>query len=288
MRKTYEPLFKKYGVDVAFSGHDHAYDRSFPTFDNAPDLDCGTTHLCVGGGGSEDMTMGYIDEVKGTNSPLGYYRATYCNTDGTLNAANPFWPVYYTVQAPGQYGPGGWCSMPAEVLCPKSQPAYSAFRDQAYGAGVLDLLSPTEARWRWFSHRDPSKPIDEVVIKRSPERERACGVAAAGGTAAGDYARAAAALASAPLNDAGAFASEGAAVVATGGRNASLDAGGLAAALASAASSAARSAVWKGSNAGSQLQRAIDAAAVALGKISVNMTQEQYNVALAGGGRRRE
>ena len=50
MRKTYEPLFKKYGVDVAFSGHDHAYDRSFPTFDNAPDLDCGTTHLCVGGG----------------------------------------------------------------------------------------------------------------------------------------------------------------------------------------------------------------------------------------------
>jgi hypothetical protein len=31
MRLTYEPLFKKYGVDVAINGHDHSYDRSYPT-----------------------------------------------------------------------------------------------------------------------------------------------------------------------------------------------------------------------------------------------------------------
>ena len=31
MRITYEPLFKKYGVDVAINGHDHSYDRSYPT-----------------------------------------------------------------------------------------------------------------------------------------------------------------------------------------------------------------------------------------------------------------
>ena len=31
MRITYEPLFKKYGVDVAINGHDHSYDRSSPT-----------------------------------------------------------------------------------------------------------------------------------------------------------------------------------------------------------------------------------------------------------------
>jgi len=31
MRKTYEPLFKQYGVDVAINGHDHSYDRSYPT-----------------------------------------------------------------------------------------------------------------------------------------------------------------------------------------------------------------------------------------------------------------
>ena len=49
-------------------------------FDNKVDLKCGVTHLTVGGGGSEDMTMGYIDEVKGTNSPLGYYKASYCLT----------------------------------------------------------------------------------------------------------------------------------------------------------------------------------------------------------------
>lgn len=31
MRKTYAPLFKQYGVDIAINGHDHSYDRSYPT-----------------------------------------------------------------------------------------------------------------------------------------------------------------------------------------------------------------------------------------------------------------
>lgn len=47
-------------------------------FDNAVDLTCGTTHLCLGSGGADDLTLGYIDEVLGTTSELGYYKAQYC------------------------------------------------------------------------------------------------------------------------------------------------------------------------------------------------------------------
>lgn len=179
--------------------------------------------------------------------------------------------------------------MPAEVLCPKSQPSYSAFREQAYGAGVLDLLSPTEARWSFFSHRDPTKPSDTIIIKRSPERKTMCGVSgtapgSAGGKAGGQ-ARAVAAGLAAPLNGAGTVAAEGISTVATAGRNTSLDARGAGAALDSAVRSAARAVVWKGRNVEYQLQQARDALSLALGKTTVNVTQEQYNVALAGGGR---
>jgi hypothetical protein len=128
MRKTYEPLFKQYGVDVAINGHDHSYDRSYPTcvfflpiifppsrlfrraflllplplplspfsiltfalfphfvpstkknrFDNAVDLTCGTTHLTIGNGGADDLTLGYIDQVLGEDSELDYYTVEYC------------------------------------------------------------------------------------------------------------------------------------------------------------------------------------------------------------------
>ena len=180
--------------------------------------------------------------------------------------------------------------MPAEELCPTSQPSFSAYREQTYGAGVLDLLSPTEARWRFFSHRDPTKPSDEVIIKRSPEREAICGVSgtpqASAGGKTGEYARAVAAGLAAPLTAAGAVASEGVVTIATAGRNASLDPRGAGAALESAVRSAARGVAWKGSNVQSQRQQIRAAAAIALGKCTVNVTQAEYNVKLAGGGRR--
>ena len=212
------------------------------------------------------------------------------NLDGTLDPSTPFWPKYYVPQKPDQYGPGGWCTMSAAELCPTFQPAFSAFREQIYGAGVLDLLSPTEARWRFFSHRNPTKPSDEIIIKRSPEREAICGVsgtpAASAGGRAGEYARAVAAGLATPLTAAGAVASEGVLAIATAGSNASLDPRGAGAALDSAVRSAVLSVVWKGSNVQYQLQQIRDAAAIALGKSTVNVTQAEYNVKLAGGGRR--
>jgi len=42
MRQLYEPLYRKYGVDIVISGHDHQYERSAPVFDYKLDPDCGT------------------------------------------------------------------------------------------------------------------------------------------------------------------------------------------------------------------------------------------------------
>jgi hypothetical protein len=41
-------------------------------------LTCGTTHLTLGNGGADDLTLGYIDQVLGEDSELDYYTVEYC------------------------------------------------------------------------------------------------------------------------------------------------------------------------------------------------------------------
>lgn len=69
------PLFPT--VDIFITGHDHAYERSFPVANHAVDTECGITHITTGGAGADDLTIGYIDEVLGTDSDLGYWKAKY-------------------------------------------------------------------------------------------------------------------------------------------------------------------------------------------------------------------
>ena len=49
MLSLYEPLFKAYGVDVVFSGHDHAYEFSGPVSNFKMDPECGTVRVVAGG-----------------------------------------------------------------------------------------------------------------------------------------------------------------------------------------------------------------------------------------------
>lgn len=47
-------------------------------------------------------------------------------------------------------------------MCPTSQPEWSAFRDPAFGHGVLTLLNETVARWEWHSNWvEGGGPVDE-------------------------------------------------------------------------------------------------------------------------------
>jgi hypothetical protein len=50
-RRQYEPLMYKYGVDIVMNGHFHAYERSFPVYNNSLNT-CGITHLVIGDGGN--------------------------------------------------------------------------------------------------------------------------------------------------------------------------------------------------------------------------------------------
>ena len=63
-RKQYEPLLYKYGVDIVMNGHIHAYERSYPVYNNTVDP-CGITHLVLGDGGNyQNAYVPWIDPVK--------------------------------------------------------------------------------------------------------------------------------------------------------------------------------------------------------------------------------
>lgn len=55
MRVSMEPLFYKYGVDVVFAGHVHAYERTAPVLDYEV-TECAPVHITIGDGGNREET----------------------------------------------------------------------------------------------------------------------------------------------------------------------------------------------------------------------------------------
>ena len=63
-RRQYEPLLYKYGVDFVMNGHVHAYERSYPVYNNTVDP-CGITHLVLGDAGNyENAYLPWITPQK--------------------------------------------------------------------------------------------------------------------------------------------------------------------------------------------------------------------------------
>jgi len=61
MKESMEPLFAKYRVNVAFSGHVHAYERSLPVVEDEVD-NVGPVYVTTGEGGNrEGHASGYLD-----------------------------------------------------------------------------------------------------------------------------------------------------------------------------------------------------------------------------------
>ena len=71
------PPFSFFHLNLRFVSSFSAIDKK-NRFDNAVDLTCGTTHLTIGNGGADDLTLGYIDQVLGEDSELDYYTVEYC------------------------------------------------------------------------------------------------------------------------------------------------------------------------------------------------------------------
>ena len=51
-RATFEPLYRRYGVDIFIAGHDHDYERTAPVYDYRVDPECGTVYLVTGYNGA--------------------------------------------------------------------------------------------------------------------------------------------------------------------------------------------------------------------------------------------
>ncbi len=63
-RQIYEPLWLQYGVDLLFSGHVHAYERSNPVANCSADPSgCAPMQLIVGDGGNHEGVRGCVGLV---------------------------------------------------------------------------------------------------------------------------------------------------------------------------------------------------------------------------------
>jgi hypothetical protein len=109
------------------------------------------------------------------SQPSGPAKAATCAvpTLAPSSGGYAYYPPPYALQWPGMWGANGRCVASkvaaSGVWCPDAQPAYSAWREDVYGAGILDFVSPTEAVWSFYSQGTAMvKPADSVVIKRNP------------------------------------------------------------------------------------------------------------------------
>ncbi|WIA32552.1 hypothetical protein OEZ86_003360 [Tetradesmus obliquus] len=163
MREAYEPLLLKHKVDMVFSGHTHAYERTKPTAQYQVD-ECGPVYFTIGDGGNiEGLYKDFIDTVQP--------KPAWC-ADPEIGTQFPSYQPQKCITRIGEY-------------CPSKQPAYSAYREPSFGFGSLDLINATHASWKWTKNVVPGwKVADQVTIVR-------------GGNAACKSAQAAAAAATA-------------------------------------------------------------------------------------------
>lgn len=74
MRASMEPLYAKYGVDLAFAGHVHAYERNHRTLNNRTvpgGPGAGTVYINIGDGGNrEGQYDHWLPGLGGSPSPV--------------------------------------------------------------------------------------------------------------------------------------------------------------------------------------------------------------------------
>eukprot|EP00884_Botryococcus_braunii_P016935 jgi/Botrbrau1/3925/Bobra.0365s0001.1 len=148
MRQEIEPLLYEYGVDLAFTGHVHAYERSFPVYNFTRDT-CGPVYILIGDGGNIEKIYRRFADQPGL-----------CPQPGV----QPPWQPEYCPSFPY---PGG----PNNGFCATSQPTWSAYREPSFGHGILVVENATHAVWEWHLNQDAADVIsDRTYIVRNPEQ----------------------------------------------------------------------------------------------------------------------
>ncbi|XP_042059243.1 purple acid phosphatase 23 [Salvia splendens] len=149
MRLQMEALLIKYGVDIVFSGHVHAYERMNRVYNYTLDP-CGAVYITVGDGGNiEKVDVDHADEEGNCPSPSDNVPefGSVCHTNFSFEA-----------------GKGGFCW--------DRQPEWSAYRESSFGHGVLEVVNSTYALWTWHRNQDIYKENsrgDQIYVVRQPE-----------------------------------------------------------------------------------------------------------------------
>eukprot|EP00882_Tetradesmus_deserticola_P008964 GHRQ01009456.1.p1 GENE.GHRQ01009456.1~~GHRQ01009456.1.p1 ORF type:complete len:377 (+),score=58.27 GHRQ01009456.1:1339-2469(+) len=159
MRLNYEPLLFKYGVDLFYNGHTHAYERFFPVY-NYKSNECGTVHITIGCGGKPGTPNGALEDAT---------IQSQCSNDPFNNAT-----AWQAMQAsnPTIMGPSGGCPTVQPDLggfcwSKDDQPHFSAVRNAEFGFGLLDILNATHASWAFYRNKDaPGVTVDKVMLNR--------------------------------------------------------------------------------------------------------------------------
>ncbi|KAL4422377.1 hypothetical protein ABPG75_008574 [Micractinium tetrahymenae] len=152
-RTVYEPLFYKHQVDLVFAGHTHAYERTYPMF-NYTREECGTAYITIGDGGNvEGLSSQFIDTPP---------QPDFCANTSLYDVA-PFQPIDR---------PEPVITLQDGLFCPTSQPAWSAFREQSFGYGLLEVVNDTYAVWTWERNQGlgPGE-VDRVEIVKKADGE---------------------------------------------------------------------------------------------------------------------
>ncbi|RAL54486.1 unnamed protein product [Cuscuta campestris] len=149
MRLEMEHLLYEYGVDIVFSGHVHAYERTNRVYNYSLDP-CGPVYITVGDGGNiEKVDVDFADD--------------YGKCPSDVDNIPEF---------------GGVCHMnfsygPAKgKFCWDRQPEWSAYRESSFGHGILEVENSTHALWTWHRNLDVYKENildDKLYIVRRPE-----------------------------------------------------------------------------------------------------------------------
>ena len=148
LRASLEPLFAKAGVDLVFSGHVHAYERTYRVLNHFPSP-CGPVHVTVGDGGNAERLYTTFADGWGIPEADRARRAKACPSKRTGDEC--------AASAPGPY-------------CYDEQPPWSAFREPSFGHGTLVLESKERATWRWHRNQDGERVVsDEFVVLRGGE-----------------------------------------------------------------------------------------------------------------------
>lgn len=151
MRIEIEPLLYAYGVDIVFSGHTHAYERSNPVYRHRVD-ECGPAYITIGDGGNiERLAIPFVD--------------------GPGNCPDP------DAQAPWDQ-PQKCVTYQDGEYCPQSQPKWSAFREPSFGHGILTVHNATYMEWAWNRNQDPVPVVtDSIAFVQPPLMLQRCGPA---------------------------------------------------------------------------------------------------------------